>query len=79
MEKLIFLPFNSAVFTCFWLPYWEGSMPSRYVETVDLWFTTFEFNGSLYNIVRALGYQLKAIISFVNWVKLLRLSLLVLF
>lgn len=44
---------------CFWLPYWEGSMPSRYVETVDLWFTTFEFNGSLYNIVRALGYQLK--------------------
>ena len=57
-----FILFSLSTVLCsafFWLPYWEGSMPSRYAETVDLWFTTFEFNGSLYNIVRAIGYQLK--------------------
>ena len=42
-----------------WIPFWEGSMPSQYKDTIDLWFTTFEFNGSLYNIVRAIGYELK--------------------
>jgi hypothetical protein len=43
----------------FWLPFWEGSMANQYKDTLDLWFTTFEFNGSLYNIVRAIGYQYK--------------------
>jgi len=48
--------FSSALF---WLPFWEGSMISQYKDTLDLWFTTFEFNGSLYNITRAIGYQIK--------------------
>lgn len=43
----------------FWLPFWEGSMASQYKDTLDLWFTTFEFNGSLYNLVRAIGFQQK--------------------
>ena len=47
----------SSVF--FWVSFWEGNMANHYKNTIDLWFTTFEFNGSLYNILRAIGYELK--------------------
>lgn len=43
----------------FWIPYSEGMMPVNYKETIALWFTTFEFNGSFYNLVRSIGYQIK--------------------
>jgi|SRR5210317_448155 hypothetical protein len=43
----------------FWVPFWEGDMVEHYNETVRLWFTTFEFNGSIYNIIRAVGYKVK--------------------
>jgi len=42
-----------------WLPFWKGEMLENYTQTIQLWFTTFEFNGSLYNIVRAIGYEVK--------------------
>ena len=42
-----------------WLPFWQGEMLENYTQTIQLWFTTFEFNGSLYNIVRAIGYEAK--------------------
>lgn len=42
-----------------WLPFWQGEMLENYTQTIQLWFTTFEFNGSLYNIVRAIGYEVK--------------------
>ena len=59
-KKFMVFCLSTAVCSAFlWFPYWDESMPSRYLETVGLWFTTFEFNGSLYNIVRALGYQIK--------------------
>ena len=34
-------------------------MIENYVNTIQLWFNTFEFNGSLYKIVRAIGYEVK--------------------
>ncbi|MEK9612569.1 MAG: glycosyltransferase family 87 protein [Flavobacteriaceae bacterium] len=42
-----------------WFPFWEGEMITHYKQTLDLWFTTFEFNGSIYKIVRAIGYEVK--------------------
>jgi hypothetical protein len=42
-----------------WLPFWNSKMQVHYVETIRLWFTTFEFNGSIYNIIRAIGYEVK--------------------
>ena len=43
----------------FWFPFWDESMVNNYFNTLSLWFTTFEFNGSIYNIVRAVGYEIK--------------------
>ena len=42
-----------------WFPYWNGEMGIHYRDTLFLWFNTFEFNGSLYNIVRSIGYEVK--------------------
>ncbi|NDE29059.1 MAG: DUF2029 domain-containing protein [Flavobacteriia bacterium] len=43
----------------FWFPFWDESMATNYLNTLSLWFTTFEFNGSVYNLIRAIGYEIK--------------------
>lgn len=42
-----------------WLPFLEQNSIIHFVETVRLWFNRFEFNGSLYYIVREIGYEIK--------------------
>ena len=42
-----------------WIPFVTSEMVLNYKNTIGLWFTTFEFNGSLYNIVRAIGYEVR--------------------
>ncbi len=41
------------------LPYWDEDFFQNYLQTIQLWFSTFEFNGSIYNIIRAIGYKFK--------------------
>ena len=41
------------------LPFWDENFFPNYLQTIQLWFSTFEFNGSIYNIIRAIGYKLK--------------------
>ena len=58
--KFLFFSLSLLIFSlCLWLPFYEGEMLIHYKETIDLWFTSFEFNGSIYNIVRAIGYEVK--------------------
>jgi hypothetical protein len=60
LRKFIFFILYIFIFSLIlWYPFWEEQMVSNYRDTINLWFTTFEFNGSIYNIVRSIGYEVK--------------------
>lgn len=40
-----------------WFPFWHAELVSNYLQTLSLWFNTFEFNASVYYLYRWLGYQ----------------------
>ena len=40
------------------IPFINPSMANDYVETISLWFNTFEFNGSIYYLFRWIGFQI---------------------
>ena len=41
------------------LPFWVEAGGSHYWETLQLWFNRFEFNGSIYRLIRWVGFQIK--------------------
>lgn len=44
----------------FFIPFFLGTDSlSHYLNTIGLWFNRFEFNGSIYYVIRAIGYEVK--------------------
>ena len=44
----------------FFVPFFLGADNlSQYLNTLGLWFNRFEFNGSIYYVIRAIGYEVK--------------------
>ena len=59
-QRFLLFSISLVVFSgILWIPFLNEEMIKNYIQTIQLWFTTFEFNGSIYNIVRAIGYEVK--------------------
>ena len=60
IKKFFMFSFSILTFSLIlWGPFLEAEMITNYQKTIGLWFTTFEFNGSVFNIIRTIGYEVK--------------------
>ncbi len=47
------------IFILLWLPYFNENIYKNYFQTINLWFNRFEFNASIYYLIREVGYYFK--------------------
>jgi len=58
-KSVIYYSLIFIFFSLMWIPYFENDFYANYFQTINLWFNSFEFNASIYYIIRELGYYFK--------------------
>ena len=57
-KKFIFYGLIFTTLVIFFLPFSNENMALNYWKTLNLWFNTFEFNASIFYLIRAIGFEL---------------------
>jgi alpha-1,6-mannosyltransferase len=58
-KAIIFYTITIATIALLFAPFLSLKFVESYTETLGLWFTKFEFNGSVYNIIKFIGFKIK--------------------
>lgn len=56
LKGVLYTVFAGLTLICSFLPFWNKELANNFLESVDLFFRNFEFNASVYYVVRELGY-----------------------
>tara|TARA_B110000503_G_C7164291_1_gene421176 strand:- start:3180 stop:4523 length:1344 start_codon:yes stop_codon:yes gene_type:complete len=56
-KAIAFYFFFGVTFIALWIPFYNSTLLPHFLESVSLYSKTFEFNASVYYLVRAIGYQ----------------------
>ena len=58
-KSVLYFGFFMLFFSFLWIPFLDNNFFENYIKTITLWFNRFEFNGSLYYLIREVGFYTK--------------------